>query len=551
MKSGLDARLLLFVSIMVLLGGIAGAQFQRRGFGGLDSESALRFTRKPGLRRNPNPAVPLAAIADFATSKPARVSIFRKDEGGQQLLWQSTVRRGEHSIPVLGLRPNRTESISVTMADTDGSELTSSNIEIVTDPLPGAFPSLEVTVSDPGKMEPGVTLFNVSSPSLSAFGMLVAVDQRGEVIWYYRADKPIGDARRMRNGNLIFLDAAGAAEIDVLGNLIRRWQPARAPAIDPDVFTIPVETDMFHHEISETSSGRFLTLSTELRRYGGYPSSETDPLSVPETADVAGDVLVEFRADGAIVNQWSLLNILDPYRIGFGSLGSQWDFIYSEAANGTRDWSHANAIIPDPSDDSLIVSLRHQDAVIKVGRTTGNLIWILGNHHEWNPPWNRYLLRPTGNLQWPYHQHAPKISERGTLLLFDNGNFRRRPFDELPGENYSRAVEFAIDPQSMTVSQVWSYGGPDDEMFFSNAFGDADWMPLTGNVLITDGSRTGAGPSPSRFSRIVEVTHTQPARKVFELIVKDPLAGPSLGWRVYRSERLSSLYPLQFTGENN
>jgi hypothetical protein len=403
-------------------------------------------------------------------------------------------------------------------------------------------------VSQPEKMEPGVTLFNLSSPRQSSLGMLVAVNERGEVVWFYRSDRGIGDARRMSNGNLLFMEAVGAAEIDMLGNVLRRWSPARATLVEGDSMSIPVATDMFHHELYEMPSGQFLTLSTELRMLSQYPSSETDPEAPPETADVAGDVLVEFRSDGTVQNQWSLLSILDPFRIGFGSLGGQWDLIYPEAVNGTRDWSHANAIIHDPSDDSMIVSVRHQDAIVKIDHKTGNLIWILGEPGGWNPPWSRYLLRPAGDVQWPYHQHAPMITPRGTLLLFDNGNFRHRPFDGRPNENYSRAVEYSIDREHMTVSEVWSYGGPGDEMFFSNALGDADWMPLTGNVLITDGSR--AEPSRGRFARIVEVTHAQPARKVFEVIVRDAPASVPLGWQVYRSERLSSLYPTQPGVEN-
>jgi hypothetical protein len=112
----------------------------------------------------------------------------------------------------------------------------------------------------------------------------------------------------------------------------------------------------------------------------------------------------------------------------------------------------------------------------------------------------------------------------------------------LERNDYSRAVEYAVDRARMTVSQVWSYGWPDDEIFFSNALGDANWMRNTGNVLMTDGSRTDS--TNGLFARIVEVTHTKPAEKVFELIIKDKPQS-NTGWRVYRSERLPSLYPSQ------
>ena len=140
------------------------------------------------------------------------------------------------------------------------------------------------------------------------------------------------------------------------------------------------------------------------------------------------------------------------------------------------------------------------------------------------------------------------MTPQRTILQYDNGNTRATAFEEpLPAaESYSRAVEFAVDEAAMTVSQVWDYG-PDDEWFFSSFLSDADWLPTTGNVLITDGARTSEIEDPTsgetvthNWVRIVEVTHTKPAQKVFELVIDDE---PPNGWRVYRAERLAGLYP--------
>lgn len=44
-----------------------------------------------------------------------------------------------------------------------------------------------------------------------------------------------------------------------------------------------------------------------------------------------------------------------------------------------------------------------------------------------------------------------------------------------------------------------------------------------------------------KWARIVEVTHTTPARKVFELIVGDESKADLPGWAIYRSRHLPSL----------
>lgn len=62
------------------------------------------------------------------------------------------------------------------------------------------------------------------------------------------------------------------------------------------------------------------------------------------------------------------------------------------------DWCHANAVSHDPRDDSLLVSLRHQDCIIKIDRRSGDLVWILGDPGNWRAPWSDSLLRPVGDL---------------------------------------------------------------------------------------------------------------------------------------------------------
>ncbi len=528
MRIRFDQTLLCILSC----GAIAGSQ----------PPSRPQFVRAPIIYQNPNLSVPLAAIIEFSTDRPARTKLLLDDGRGERVL---TVRRSyatDARIPVLGLRPGRKHLISVVVSDRFGNETKSPPLEFVTDPLPRDFPEVTATVRQPAQMEPGFTLFDPIKPNNASLGLLVAVDDEGEVVWYFRANESISDARRLENGDLLFLGVKEATQIDMLGNIIQKWQPSgRGSTLARS--SIPVEADNFHHEIYRSSSNTFLVLSTELRQLAGYPASEVDQDALAASANVVGDVITEFTGEGTIIHQWHLLDILDPYRIGFGSLGSTWNSEYPEAIGGTADWTHANAVIEDPADHGLIVSLRHQDALIKIDRNSGNLIWILGTPDGWNLPWNRYLLNPIGALEWQYHQHAPEITPHGTLLVFDNGNFRHRPFDQRQDQNYSRAVEYSIDRDGMTALQVWSYGDSGDEIFFSNALGDVDWLPRTGNVLITDGSRVTPNVPASRWARIVEVTHTTPAQKVFELIVQDAPDSDFSGWRVYRSERLPNLYP--------
>ena len=513
--------------------------------------SDLTFTTNPSGR------APLVAQATLTTDEVAQVSV---EMAAGEHTWvhaPASAHHVEHSVMVLGLQPERAYQIVIVATDAAGNEVRSSAYEITTPALPDDFPPITATRSEPDRMEPGVTLFSVyrraGDDRGNDYGVLVAVNAAGEVVWYYRSDERITDARRLRNGNILYNGGAKRDrmyEIDMLGHVVRQWHAAGLGG-DAPAESISVDTDSLHHEVYEMPSGNFLALSTELREFDNYPSSETDPAAPRETAHVVGGVIVEFTPDGQIVRELKLFDLLDPYRIGYDSLGTGfWRELYGAVVEGdTRDWLHDNGIIYDERDDSAIVSLRHGDAVIKVGLSTGDLKWILGTPEGWSDPQRARLLEPVGDLAWTFHQHSPMLTPTGNLLLYDNGNYRVRPYEEKPppSEYYSRVVEYAIDEDAQTVSQEWVYGGPGADRFFSNFGSDADWLPTTGNILVTHAGLT-ADPAGTpddtsddvAWARIVEVTHTTPAEIVFDLVIRE---GPEVGWRVYRAERLPSLYP--------
>lgn len=507
---------------------------------------------------NPNERVPLAAILTCKTDRPTQASLTISDGVNPETVMPPTEFATNHELPVLGLRPGREHTISIALVDKEGSITQTEPLSYTTEPLPEGFPPIERRVSRPAKMEPGYTFFNAfrwSGFDLDRdYGVFIAVDAQGEVVWYYQAPHPVDEARRYPNGNLVYTHGREGymVEIDMLGNEVRRWHSTGIPK-DPPEGSIPVETDTFHHDLDIMPDGDFLMLSTEVREFQNYPSRETDPEAERRTAELIGDVIVEFNRDGVIQKQWHLLDILDPYRIGYGSLSTNfYAAVYKNVLEEpAKDWSHTNSIVYDEQDDAILISIYHQDAVIKLDYDTGEPQWILGPHANWGEKWRQYLLEPINGdgWKWNYHQHAASFTPQRTVLMYDNGTHGASAFEDKPPQEslYSRVVEFKVDEENMTVEKVWSYGGPEDEMFFSSFICGAEWMPETGNVLVADGGRTrtkdgkdGASPiAGHHWARVFEVTHESPAEKVWEIVIDDP----EMGWAVYRSVRYPSLYP--------
>ncbi|HEX4230712.1 MAG TPA: aryl-sulfate sulfotransferase [Bryobacteraceae bacterium] len=190
-------------------------------------------------------------------------------------------------------------------------------------------------------------------------------------------------------------------------------------------------------------------------------------------------------------------------------------------SNGQRytvanDWTHSNSLAPTP-DGNLVISIRHQDMVVKIrynsGNGDGSILWRLG------PQGDFASSVPAGQTAFQFfnsHEHDAEYQPNGLLTLFDNGNTRV----SLYGGN-SRGQGWQVDETNMTATRVVNV----DLGTYSLAVGSA--QQLAGNYHFYLGFINSA------TSQSVEVTTS--GADEFKVV------SPSTG---YRSFRMSSLYSI-------
>jgi len=494
---------------------------------------AVEVVQGPTLTMDPNGTTPLAGVVELETDTPVEARLTISGGSGQTNVSFPGARK-LHQLPVLGLEPDRSYTVQVEL---DPGGLVGSLLAL-TAPLPDDFPLLTLRESEPAEMEPGYTLIDCFSRSggdpRPRYTMIV--DAAGTVVWY--STICMSATRQLINGELYYRSGAEVRQIDMLGN------STLSVALDHPAANL-------HHDLLRTPMGTYLSLSREPVEVEDFPTSQTDPGAPTATTTVRDEPVVEFLPDGTLRAKWPLTEILHPTRIGYDSL--------SPTGQGV-DWVHTNAVVYDPGDDSIVVSARHQDAVFKFARATGELRWIVGDHANWPPEFLPFLLQPIGApFRWQYHQHAPMFSAEGTLVVFDNGNHRASPFDGNPplpnSQNFSRGVEYEIDEGAMEIRQRWEYGENVPDRLYAGFICDADWQPTTGNVVMTFGSVSyvnGATSASQGFgtthTRIIEATDDLVPLPVFELILHDSQGG---NITVFRSERIPSLYPQQYVKPPN
>ena len=263
------------------------------------------------------------------------------------------------------------------------------------------------------------------------------------------------------------------------------------------------------------------------------------------------DVIIEVDASGEVVDEWRLFEILDPNRnivlksIDQGAvclnidtsqsgktlsaeqlakLEAQHAFGDIAGTGAGRNWAHVNSVDHDPVDDSIILSSRHQSAVVKIGRDK-QVKWILAAPNGWRDGLKDKVLTPVGKdgrplscrigkceggFDWTWTQHtAWKIDElsKGDIVyvsVFDNGDGRAFVQPEDQNEKYSRAVVYKIDQKAMTVEQVWEYGKERGHELYSPITSSVEYQADKNSVVvywasIGTGSKTGPAPVLTEF----------------------------------------------------
>jgi hypothetical protein len=230
-------------------------------------------------------------------------------------------------------------------------------------------------------------------------------------------------------------------------------------AIDTFGVEPPYITDF--HEGYQVRGRRFLVLGTEERTI----DMSTRVANGHYEAKVIGAVIQEFDRYGRKTFEWKSLDHISP-------LEATTDV---DLTNRRIDYIHVNSISED-TDRNLLVSCRNLDQVIKINKSTGQIMWRFGGSAALSSDFT-ILNDQNSDFNGFSHQHTAMRARNGDLIMFDNGNLRPVPF--------SRAVAYKIDEDQKTATKTWEYISP--EMQIASTMGSVQELS-NGNILIGWGS---------------------------------------------------------------
>jgi hypothetical protein len=480
-------------------------------------------------------ANPQVAQYTFTPQKPGSVTVvFGKTTSYGLTTWtrQTPQAGGPVSIYVAGMQANTNYHMQAIVNYSDGTTVKDVDRSFLTGSYPAAsLPSITAATSQGQTPQPGVEIVN----SLVSSTQVVATDLSGNIIWAYNPDMTMDGAtwdapKLLPNGDFIAIatvnsssvlttaPVAGAPnlarEFDLAGNMIKQITMDQLNAALAAA-NYNVTLQLFSHDITVLPNGHWLVLANTLKNF---------VLTGATTAtQVAGDVIIDLDTNMKPVWVWNEFDHLDVNR-------HPWSF---------PDWTHTNAVIYSPDDGNILVSMRHQNWIVKVdyqdGAGSGNILWRLGAGGDFK------LVGGTDPIDWSYAQHGISFATKATaglfdLVVFDNGDDREYPgnTDSIattcgtngPSACYSTVPIYQIDESNKTATLKFHQIVPSNLYSF---FGGNALTLGNGDV---EYDLCGLAP---QSSQVFEVTNEPTPQTVWTLTLNKNYA--------YRAYRLPSLYP--------
>ena len=425
---------------------------------------------------------PLSRAVHLEMSAPATVRLEFWQGSGPHFERQFTEVEASQTLPLLGLK-SASETYLIVHAEAGEYSESSQVIEFETAEL--GFDSM-IKMGDFAGMESdgSMVMFALSSEDGSELdGRFVGVDRAGEIVWTFQNSiQKLGVAWFIEStgaGQFFYPAQHGCVFTDELGQVVRNVERER----------------QFDHDLAVQANGDLLLITQEAR------TLKTEKWG---TITVIGSGLIEIDADGNESWEWSTFDHLDTER---------YPNQLSTPRQGVSDWIHMNSVQFIEENNQILVSLRHQNQVLLIDRATGDVVWTLGIDGDFE------LL----NGSWFSSQHDASMQPDGSILLYDNGNFKS-------DDPTTRIVRYVVDEETHTAEQVLDL----DMGVFMNTMGGV--VPLENdNLHVTLGGHRDRNTPAS----VVEVTPDG------QLVWGMELSAVGTYWTIYRSNVFQFAQPVQ------
>jgi arylsulfate sulfotransferase len=439
---------------------------------------------------------------------------------------------GAVQIYVAGMLGNTLYHMRGQVALSNGATFTDADQTCTTGTPPVTSP---VHISSPssGTPQPGIEMWNTLLPAHVAQAW--ATDLAGNVIWTYTFQASsldyIQGYQLLPDGDMLmlvsYLSSINSAEtsnaideireVNLAGTTVRTLTMATlnqelAASSLRDAQGNPYQLGSFHHNVLVLPNGHWVLLATDKKNFTSLQGTK-GPVTV------IGDALVDVDQNMNPDWAWNTFDHLDINR----------------RPMNFPDWTHSNDMLYSSDDHNLLLSIRHQNWIIKIefldGQGSGKVMWRLGEDGDFK------LVGGVDPTDWFYAQHGmnyftPNTTGVFRLGLMDNGNDRMfssgsvycKPYAPANPQCYSTMPVLEVNENNGTATLVTHYVPPPSYFSF---FG--------GNAELEANSDIQVDFCSPLSGAIVQELTSDASKVIWQAVTP--------GADQFRAHRLPSLYP--------
>ena len=370
---------------------------------------------------NPYQIAPLTAVIFFDTPQECAVRFTVKGKTEEADVSGEVDASVSHRVPIIGLYPGIENTVVLELLDENGEVTDSREVKVETEALPESLEDVIYPVKTGGTSAYGLTMVYGQQTHLP-----FAYDCMGDIRWYMNKETANYGLYLLSNNRMIWQDTGAYVpnmEKPQSTNLYEMDYLGRA-------YTMYYVSGGSHHEVIEKEpGGNLLVLTSSIQSHFEDKIQEID------------------RQTGEVVNELVLDDILD-----------------CEYVN-RADWAHINTVSYQPESDTILISARDIESVIKLNWTTKKIQWILCDPRFWEGTgYESYVLQPEGDFMYHFQQHtAYQLSadldgnpDTIELSMFDNHyvSGRKSRLDYYDNDDASYLLVYSIDESAKTVKQI-------------------------------------------------------------------------------------------------
>ena len=376
---------------------------------------------EPMVIQNPYQVSPLTAVIIFDTKEECAVRFTVKGKTEAADISGEVESAASHRIPVIGLYPAMENTVVLELLDKSGKVTDSQEITITTDELPDKLDDAVKPVKTSGESAFELTMVYGQRTTFP-----FAYDCMGDIRWYMSGEFTSGiymlsNSRMIVASNEAFMPSQAKPQTT---NLYEMDYLGRA-------YTMYYVAGGNHHEVIEKEpDGNLLVLTSSLEGHIEDKIQEID------------------RQTGEVVNELIM------------------EDIFSGKYEDRVDWTHLNTVSYQSETDTIVISPRNLESVVKLNWTTKEIQWILCDPRFWEgTEYEKYVLQPEGDFVYQFQQHTAYQMETDLdgddqtieVSMFDNHYVKVRKSDVLQyfdGEKESYLLVYAVNEAEKTVKQI-------------------------------------------------------------------------------------------------